>query len=87
MKKINCGKSPAPETAQESLRDNTALIVLSEMLNQYITTEFENAVAQMAGLADLIKYHPGFQEEAEALQKIIDARDRLISTTWEAHKL
>jgi hypothetical protein len=69
MKNTKAGKAPA--------HNETGLIVLSEIVNHYTDLRFEDAVLNLAGVADLIQHHPGYQDEVQAIHELLSARDVL----------
>lgn len=73
---------PAP-----SVREDSAVHVLADVINHFVTVEFENTVARLHGLGLLIQNHPAFQQEVEAIRKLVEARDTLIAVTAESRSL
>jgi hypothetical protein len=77
------GRAPKAHTAAPE-RPRIGLIVLGEMIDQFLDMRVEDATSNLSGLADLIEHHPGFQREVKAIRAMSEARDVLVRTSNEA---
>ena len=46
------------------------MLVIRDKKKKISSLEFDEAVAELTGLGDLIKHHPGLKREAQAIRRI-----------------
>ena len=87
MKKSKAGGLAPASTPAQPAREESSLIILAEIIDQYVEMTFDNATSQFHCLADLIAHHPCYQREVAAMRQICAGRDILIQTSNESQRL
>jgi hypothetical protein len=63
------------------------LIILGEFIERSLSLGFEDSVAELEAMGDLIAHNPHYQKEAAAMRQLGTVRDILVRTTYEARDL